>query len=97
MINKNCETVAVTRKVYLHQKLGFGRAEQNCTLCLQSQLFLLHFTVYTCPAVPGTSLATVEDGWMAQNYVWNRLCLLKRILEGKVLLTQFIYKETLFF
>jgi hypothetical protein len=31
---KICDTVAVTGKVYLHQQMGLGQAEQYCTLCL---------------------------------------------------------------
>ena len=35
---QNLRAVAVTGEIYLHQHMGLGRAEQNCTLC---QLFVL--------------------------------------------------------
>ena len=40
-----CDTVAVTGEVYLHQQMGLGRAEQECTLC---QLIVLHCKAVQC-------------------------------------------------
>ena len=38
----NCDMVAKTGEVYLHQHMGLGQAEQNCK-CTLCQLFVLHF------------------------------------------------------
>ena len=56
---KKLHTVAVTGEVYLHQDMGLGRAEQNCTLCLPSFCTPL----YTCPAdCPNLQLTGLSRG-----------------------------------
>ena len=87
ILNRICNTVAVPGKVYLHQHMGLGRAEQNCTFCLSSCLYStvrISSCLYSTEQLPGDSRGWVDfccktDTATAQNYVWNRLRLLKII------------------
>ena len=80
----------ITGKVYLHQQMGLGRAEQNCTLCClystlqctNAPLFLLQCT--TTWRQPGLSRGCVDFFVIShrqlhtQTFMLNRLRLLKR-------------------
>ena len=93
---KICDTVAVTGEVYLHQHIGLGRAEQavHSVSCLYSTVKCKHLQLFVIQT-GANSMWRIMSGFVIshgltpdapQNYVWNRLRLLKSLINNFIML-----------